>query len=100
MFHPHDKISGGAHYLEVIAAHGQGAGGGRLYASGADIGLYWGMERYSKGRLKLLEEGLQTQIAEFKTDFSDKDIHAAAKLGRSVRNNFLLILTATMKEIR
>ena len=49
------------------------------------------MERYGKGRLKLLEEGLQAQIAEFKTDFGDKDIHAAAKLGRSVRNNFLTI---------
>ena len=43
------------------------------------------MERYSKGRLKLLEEGLQAQIAEFKADFSDKDILAAAKLGRLVR---------------
>ena len=60
-----------------------------FYASGAAVGLYWGMERYSKGRLKLLEEGLQAQIAEFKTDFSDKDIHAAAKLGRWVRNNFI-----------
>ena len=42
------------------------------------------MERYSKGRLKLLEEGLRAQIAEFKADFGDKDIHTAAKLGRSV----------------
>ena len=42
------------------------------------------MERYSKGRLKLLEEGLQAQISEFKVDFGDKDLQAAAKLGRSV----------------
>ena len=42
------------------------------------------MERYSRGRLRLLEEGLQAQIAEFKADFGDKDIHTAAKLGRSV----------------
>lgn len=49
------------------------------------------MERYGKGRLKLLEEGLQAQIAEFKTDFSDKDIHAAAKLGRSARNSFATV---------
>lgn len=41
------------------------------------------MERYSSGRLKLLEEGLQAQIAEFNVDFTDKDIHTAAKLGRS-----------------
>ena len=32
------------------------------------------MERFSKGHLKLLEESLQAQIAEFKSDFSDKDI--------------------------
>ena len=62
-----------------------------FYASGAAISLYWGMERYGKGRLKLLEEGLQAQIAEFKTDFSDKDIHAAAKLGRSVRNTITTV---------
>ena len=39
------------------------------------------MERFSKGRLKLLEESLQGQIAEFKSDFSDKDISTAA-IGR------------------
>ena len=35
------------------------------------------MERFSKGHLKLLEESLQAQIAEFKSDFSDKDISTA-----------------------
>ena len=42
------------------------------------------MEQRGTGRLKLLEEGLQAQLAEFNVDFSDKDIHTAAKLGRSV----------------
>ena len=42
------------------------------------------MERFSKGRLKLLEESLQGQIAEFKSDFSDKDIGIAARQGRWV----------------
>ena len=37
-----------------------------------------------KGRLKLLEESLQGQIAEFKSDFSDKDIGTAARQGRWV----------------
>ena len=49
------------------------------------------MERYSKGRLKLLEEGLQAQIAEFKADFSDKAIHDVAKLGRLVRDDLLIV---------
>lgn len=47
------------------------------------------MERYSKGRLRLLEEGLQAQIAELKADLGDKDISTAAKLGRWVLLNFI-----------
>ena len=42
------------------------------------------MERCSKGRLRLLEEGLQAQIAELKADLGDKDVSTAAKLGRWV----------------
>ena len=35
-----------------------------------------------RGRLRMLEEGLAAQIAEFKANFSDKDIEAVARSGR------------------
>ena len=44
------------------------------------------MER-KKGRLEVLQEGLATQLAEFKTDMIDKDLKKVAKSGRFVQRS-------------
>ena len=39
-------------------------------------------EKMKRGRLRMMEEGLATQIAEFRANFGDVDLEMVAKSGR------------------